>query len=280
MIPVGSAASADAQPRAPASPPDPPLDTAVWTDTPERVRLAHFVAGPARRYLAYLLDLLLRVALLALSAAALSLAGAGSELGEGVGRGALLLLLFALEWSYYVLFETLWNGRTPGKRALGLRVIKDGGFPIGFTDSVLRNLLRAADFLPAGYALGAFVMGGDTRFRRLGDRVAGTLVVCDEAVALPPPLVLQPPLSAAELAALPGRPSLRPGELEAIDLLLRRDGLSPARRDELGALLAPVLAARLGLSGLAPTRMLALVHRRAQRDAASPPMAAPTTPAG
>jgi hypothetical protein len=63
-------------------------------------------------------------------------------------------------------------------------VIKEGGFPIGFLDSVLRNLLRAADFLPVGYVLGLISMAGDSRFRRLGDRVAGTMVVIEERSSL------------------------------------------------------------------------------------------------
>ncbi len=86
----------------------------------------------------------------------------------------LAIVRFILEWGYYVFFETTASGRSPGKRALSLRVVKEGGYPIGFIDSVLRNLLRGADFLPVGYVVGLFAMAGDARFRRLGDRVAGT----------------------------------------------------------------------------------------------------------
>jgi hypothetical protein len=80
--------------------------------------------------------------------------------------GLWLLVLFVLEWGWNVLFETFWRGQTPGKRMLRLRVVRDG-YPVGFIDSVLRNLLRAADFLPVGYVLGLLAMAGDARFRRL-----------------------------------------------------------------------------------------------------------------
>ena len=78
----------------------------------------------------------------------------------------LLIVAFVLEWGYYVFFETTGDGRSLGKRALSLRVVKEGGYPIGFIDSVLRNLLRGADFLPFGYVVGLFAMAGDSRFRR------------------------------------------------------------------------------------------------------------------
>src|SRR4051812_48166003 len=123
-------------------------------------------------------------------------------------QGVILVVMFALEWGYYVAFETLWNGASPGKRALALRVVKEGGFPLGFVDSVLRNLLRAADFLPVAYVAGGTVMAGDRRFRRLGDRVAGTMVIVEDRNLVSAPLRLDPPALPGELEALPPRPPL------------------------------------------------------------------------
>jgi uncharacterized RDD family membrane protein YckC len=248
-----------------------PLDCTAEVETPEHVRFRYRLAGPARRAVAYLLDLLIRIGCVLLFWAALALAGGPDETAvQGVSRGVMLVFAFALEWGYYVLFETTGNGRTPGKRALGLRVIKEGGFPIGFADSVLRNLLRAADFLPAGYALGLLAMVGDRRFRRLGDRVAGTMVVVEERGRVAEPLVLSPPPAPGELEALPHAPSLSPAERESLELFLRRRDLSPARRAELAELVAPLLARRHGVTAADPVRYLALLHARAQAGGAGP----------
>ena len=80
------------------------------------------------------------------------------ELGDTLGNwlGAIGgILVFALFWGYYMVFEVTTNGQSPGKRALGLRVIKDGGYPIGLADSAIRNLVRVVDFLPFFYGAGS-----------------------------------------------------------------------------------------------------------------------------
>lgn len=236
------------------------LDNTVEVETPEHVRFRYRVAGPVRRSLAYLLDLLVRVAVLAVLSIAISL---GTGTAASALKGFLLVAAFLLEWGYYVFFETTGDGRSPGKRALALRVVKEGGFPVTFTDSVLRNLLRAADFLPVGYVLGFVAMASDARFRRLGDRVAGTLVVVEEVVRVAPPLAVRPPPTAAELEGLPQRPPLSAWERETLELFLRRTDLTDARREELALVIAPTIAARLGRSFKDPVRFLALVHHRA-----------------
>ena len=96
-------------------------------------------------------------------------------------------------WGYFVFFEVIWHGQTPGKRWVGLRVIKEGGYPLGFVDSVIRNVVRLADFLPAYYMLGAIVMFIDPRSRRLGDLAAGTLVVRERREFTPASLVAESP---------------------------------------------------------------------------------------
>ena len=93
------------------------------------------------------------------------------------GGGLALILWFALEWFYPVLFELLPGGATPGKRAFGLRVVMDSGLPLTPAASLLRNLLRSADFLPLAYGLGLAAMLMRADFKRLGDIAAGTLVV-------------------------------------------------------------------------------------------------------
>lgn len=255
------------------------LDNTTDVETPERIRFRHHVAGPVRRGLAYLLDVMIRglvlfvIALLVLGPVSLVANDAKASVGLS------LLILFVLEWGWNVLFETFWRGHTPGKRLLRLRVVREGGYPVGFIDSVLRNLMRAADFLPVGYVLGLLVMAGDRRFRRLGDRVAGTMVVIEGVTAALAPITLAPPATAAELAGLPHRPPLSAEEREAIELYLRRTNLSEARRIELAELVAPVLARRMNVPAADPVRFLGLLHERAlgsRRPPGEVPPVAPT----
>jgi hypothetical protein len=159
-----------------------------------------------------------------------------------------------------VLYEWLSGGRTFGKRLLRLRVVLVGGQPPALIDCVLRNLLRAADFLPFGYAIGLCVCMVDGRFRRLGDLVAGTMVVHDRQSAVPR-RGRRPPF-AAEYDALPARPSVSIEEAEALLLFARRDDVSDARRDELATMIAPRFAARFGLASYDPVRLLEALHAR------------------
>ena len=237
------------------------LDNTVEVETPEHVRFRFHVAGPTRRAWAYLIDLLLRIAaFLAVEIAMLLATGEHMRFSKSIVGSGTLLWLFLIEWGYFVAFEATWNGATPGKRALKLRVVKTGGYPLSFADAVLRNLLRTADFLPVGYLLGLLVMSWDGRFTRLGDRVAGTIVVIEDPVKVAPSIVLSPPASAAELDSLPHSVVLSLPEREAIELLLRRRDLSPARRTELADTVAPRFARRLNMKTGDPVRFLALLY--------------------
>jgi uncharacterized RDD family membrane protein YckC len=243
-----------------------PLDTTTEVETPEHVRFRYHVAGPARRAMAYVIDGMIRGGILIAIAIVASIAGLG--LGDDLGQasqGIILFVLFCLEWGYYVFCEMLWAGRTPGKRAMHLRVVGETGHPITFRQSVMRNLLRAADFLPTMYALGALVMGRDERFRRLGDLAAGTMVVVEDRHVVGGPLNIMPPPTAREVAHLPQRLPLDGEDLEAIELLLRREGLlGPAREQELAEMIAPMLARRVGVKYRDPVRFLKIVYARAR----------------
>ena len=109
---------------------------------------------------------------------------AGSRPGEigtaaKAGFGLVLLALFAAQWIYFVVCEAYW-GSSPGKMAVGLRVVTTSGRPIGWRAAALRNLLRAANLLPVAYLAGVVSMALSSRFQRLGDLVAGTMVVVPE----------------------------------------------------------------------------------------------------
>lgn len=247
-----------------------PLETDVAIETPEHIVFRYRVAGPVRRGLAHLLDLLICYSALAvLGAIVLLAASAGGVLGADpeslahAGAGVLLVALFFVQWVYFVVAESVW-GRSPGKAALGVRVVTAEGRPIGFAHAALRNLLRAADSLPVGYALGVAFMAGTRRFQRLGDLVAGTLVVHTSDHARAEPIRLWPPARPDELAALPERVGLDPEERAAIELFLRRRGrLGALREAELARMVAPALGRRFDYRHPDPARMLALLYDRA-----------------
>lgn len=210
-----------------ATPASPLLDTRLRVETPEGVDLLLSPAGPLVRARAFAVDLALRVAL---SLLVVGLLGRLGDLGIGLG----LILLFLLNWGYMVLFEVLNQGRSPGKQWLGLRVVHEDGTPVGWGAALLRNLLRFVDMLPLGYCCGLLASLASPRFQRLGDLAAGTLVIHNPRLPVPPPAEPVTPLAAP--FALTGEEQRA---LLAFDERQRR--LSPARREELAGLLAPVL---------------------------------------
>jgi len=238
------------------------LDTRTNIETPEHVVLSYHLAGPIRRGLAWGIDTLARGGVLLVFGLLLGLSSAvDHDAAGGLKNGLLLVLFFLLEWGYFVACEMLMSGRSLGKKALGLRVVSAQGLPVGLGDSLLRNLLRSADFLPVGYVLGVVSMLLDARFRRLGDLVAGTLVIFEPKIAYRAPPRLSPPPSQAELAWLPAHVELSASEREAIELfMLRVSELPAARSDELADVLALPLAKRLRLRYAHPARFLGLLY--------------------
>ena len=148
--------------------------------TPERLALALPVAGVGHRVLAWFVDAsLLFLAWCALYfAASLALDVVQWLRGlEGSVRALLIAAAFGAQWGWWTVSEFLMGGQTPGKRLLGIRVVRRDGGPVGLTDSAVRNLFRVLDFLPVGYAAGLLAMLSGREARRLGDIVAGTVVV-------------------------------------------------------------------------------------------------------
>jgi uncharacterized RDD family membrane protein YckC len=253
-----------------------PLDTDVAIETPEHIVFRHRVAGPARRFIAFLLDIFICYTAFSIVAVIVLVAAVGAgavtdTISEtaGAGAGLLLVLLFGLQWVYFALLEG-WRGTTPGKAALGMRVVTTTGRPIGFRQSALRNVLRAADALPLTYTVGLFSiaglfsMGSTRRFQRLGDLVAGTIVIIPERTFGAAPLMLWPPAQPQELATLPEVVRLDADERQAIEMFLRRRvRLGRPRELELAAMIAPALCARYGLRHPDPSRALALLYDRA-----------------
>ncbi len=243
------------------------LDTRVSIETPEHVHFQFQLAGPTRRCFAYLLDLLARAALLLLLAIPAGLASVFDDGADGGGfrAGILLFALFVIEWGYFVASELWWRGSSLGKRVFGLRVVRQDGLPVRFNDSLIRNLLRAADFLPVGYAIGLVAMIVDQNFRRLGDLAAGTLVIHEAKPKLAAEVSLPKPLSANEAHKFPANFQLSNETLDALELFLRkRNELAPSREAELAELLAEPLSKRYGVRYKNATRLLEVAYQHAR----------------
>jgi uncharacterized RDD family membrane protein YckC len=252
------------------APREEPLDTSVAIETPEHIVFRYRVAGPARRMLAYLVDLVVCYGTAIVASILILLATVGSgAVGDAVdsagalGIGLILLILFAAQWVYFVVWEGA-TGRSPGKMAAGLRVVTTSGRPIGFAAAALRNVLRAADAIPTGYATGATAMALSPRFQRLGDLVAGTMVIIPERARATAPIRVWPPVQPQELRDMPDEVRLDPDERLALEMFLRRRGtLGPAREHELACLVVEPLAERFGFRLPDPVRTLALLYDRA-----------------
>jgi uncharacterized RDD family membrane protein YckC len=243
------------------------LDTRVSIETPEHVHFQFQLAGPTRRCFAYLLDLLARTALILLLAIPAGIASVfeGEGDSDGFRAGILLFALFVIEWGYFVACELWWRGTSIGKRVFGLRVVRDDGLPVRFNDSLIRNLLRAADFLPAGYALGLVSMVVDQNFRRIGDLAAGTLVIHEAKPKLAAAIRLEKPLGTNESRKFPAHFQLSNEILDSLELFLRKRGeLAPSREAELAELLAEALSKRYGVRYKSATRLLEVAYQHAR----------------
>jgi uncharacterized RDD family membrane protein YckC len=145
--------------------------------TPENIPLELELAGLGTRVLALFIDIFcFGVLIIAYISTVIAL---GAVVGSEIGNVLIYLGMFLLVFGYFIFFEVLWNGQSLGKRIMNIRVIRDGGYPITFYASVIRNLIRVADFLPIGvpFLPGALSVFFHPQYKRLGDMLAGTLVV-------------------------------------------------------------------------------------------------------
>lgn len=249
--------------------------------TPERVEFSYDLAGLGSRFMAGLFDLLiLVVALILLTAVFLFTITAGRALlgttGAAWAAALYTLISFLLFWGYFVGFEWLWNGQSPGKRLTGLRVVQDGGYPVRPFAVLVRNLIRPIDLLTG---IGVIAMFADPKARRLGDLAAGTIVVkekraltLDEVVraaeALPTAGLGQAPTASPDLPPPAIDSPLYPylhrlsyqDYLLARQFLQRRGELAPARRAELAAQIAAGLRRKLDAGEAAPAEPFPLIE--------------------
>ncbi len=205
------------------------LDTTRAVPTPEGIELRLHLAGPVPRALAWACDLLLRLIVLIVAGWILGMLGR-------FGWGLILVIAFLLEWLVPAAFEVWADGSTPGKKALGLMVLHDDGTPVGWPAALVRNLLRAVDFLPVAYGFGLIATLLSRDFKRLGDIAAGTVVI-----------YRPPPLRDATIPEAAPNPPRRPLTLDeqraVLDFAERMPSLTPERAREVAELAAPITGA-------------------------------------
>ena len=228
------------------------VDDRIGVITPEAVEFTFDLSGLASRVFALIVDIIIQIVAVFLVVIILGMFSITFEFGGGFNVGMILLLvsIFLFEWGYFIFFELIWNGRSPGKKLMGCRVIRDGGLPVNFTASFIRNLIRPVDYFLSALMIGFFIVFASPTYKRLGDMAAGTLVVVERRMTLVelmtdrrvaafrpshPPLGL---FSKAEVS------KLTPTQLNTIRRFLdRRYNLTKDKRAKLGASLYVKIAA-------------------------------------
>ena len=232
------------------------LDSRIEIVTPENIAFHYVLAGPFRRLPAYLIDCGICISVLLAGLFVVTLFAVVGGLG-GFGFGVWLLVAFAITWFYFGLFETFWNGQTPGKRLMGLRVLSTDGQPINAMQAILRNVLRAVDAMPIWgpaefgvpfYMLGLAAMACNSRYQRLGDLTCGTIVVVERRSKLRGVAPIQHPEVVRFAQQLPHSYVVPREMAHALSVFVsRRERLAPARRYEIARTLSEPLVERFNL---------------------------------
>lgn len=219
--------------------------------TPEQTLLDFPLAGIGSRFLAIALDTLIQsLAVIVLIVVAAFVVGTRALTNRtgGVWISAVaILVVFVIYSGYFAFFEAIWNGQTPGKRLLKLRVIQESGRPINPYQAVARNLMRLIDSLPVLYGIGCLTVLLNRQNKRLGDFVAGTVVVHEKSL-----VAMRP-----EWGVAPAQPAgpydlrlLGDGEFQLIETFLqRRSVLDLAVRNRMAREIAGRVANKLSLTG-------------------------------
>lgn len=224
------------------------IDSVIRVVTPENIAFEYRLAGPFRRLPALLIDWAI-IGATVFIISFITLLTIGVFVSGGMATAIMALSFFALYWFYCGLFETYMNGQTPGKRLTGLRVLTTEGQPINAMQAIMRNLLRGADLFPYMPCLGVIVMSLNSRSQRLGDLVAGTMVVIEQNSWLTGIARLEDP-RAIELAGyLPPNFVVSRSLARALATYVeRRRFFSPPRRREVAKHLGEPLLRQFGLA--------------------------------
>jgi len=225
------------------------LDTVIRIVTPENIAFTYQLASLSQRAIAYCIDLMVIAFLELLIVCLLLFMVSFLDLPTGFAVAIMFITVFLLYWFLGAFFETVWNGQTPGKRLLGIRVLSTEGQPINSFQAVVRNLLRLADLQPGMSGGVAFaIMLCNKQYQRFGDLLSGTMVIVDENTHGRHELVkFKHPDIFRVTEMLP--PIVLTSEmLKALALYVhRRKAISPRRREHIAAILAVPLIERHGL---------------------------------
>src|SRR5690242_674081 len=250
-------------------------DQLLDIETPEQTVFSYSVAGIGSRAAAALIDYLICFGVLVVLSVCWSLlvpavTGAASPLRKVTGSWALAVLVFVqflLLWGYYVVFEVLWDGQTPGKRRIGIRVVQDGGFSVSWTASAVRNIARAIDMQPGiMYGVGILSAAVSRSGKRLGDMIAGTIVVHERVVSIAAPSMsvgdaVDDATAQASRIPSPVSAALTDEEFALLDrFLARRRALEAWRRAQLATQLLDRFGDRIADRKGSPMRMLLALH--------------------
>ncbi len=228
--------------------------------TPEQVGFQYVLSGLGTRSIAFLLDILIRgifvlfvfvaIFLLSKSMPVLDPSDLLSDPSEKWLWGLGFLVYGVLDLGYFLIFEALWSGQTPGKRMQKLRVIRTDGQPIGWLESATRNILRAVDLLASVYPLGLIVIFLSPRSQRIGDYAAGTVVIVERRVLAPLNRArIRPPLKSLIPDIELHVSTLVPEQYQILrSFLLRREQMDEANRNQLSQELATRLMNRWELT--------------------------------
>jgi uncharacterized RDD family membrane protein YckC len=221
------------------------MDRTLEVRTPESIAFHYELAGLGSRFLALMVDQAIQILVLVAIFGALVLAGTrelaarhgapsvADKVTVSIAGAILIAIVFAVLFGYFIVFEAAWNGQTPGKRLLGLRVVRDGGYPLDFGASLIRNLIRVGEWIFGYYIIAAISAVLSPENKRLGDLAAGTIVVRDARLAAPSVLAQRDEPTYAATTYLSGE------ERVLIKRFLeRRDALDGSRRAEIAASLA------------------------------------------
>jgi uncharacterized RDD family membrane protein YckC len=218
-------------------------------DTPEQTPLEFPLAGIGSRFVAMAVDTVIQigVGLVFVFAAVLSVP-AFRTIGDRAAIwvvASMIIAFFLIYYGYFAFFEAIWNGQTPGKRYAQLRVMKDDGRPINAQDAVARNLMRIVDQLPFLYGAAIVSVFFSKQNKRLGDFVAGTVVVHEKTIELARPFQSDP-VDASTPAYDVSR--ITADELRLIETFLqRRDSFEPALRGSMAAQITARISTTLGV---------------------------------
>lgn len=226
---------------------DEPLDATLQIVTPENIGFDYRVAGPFLRLPALLIDYAVITAILVASVFLFTLVGSFA-IGPYVAQGIISIIWFLLQWFYGGVCEACLNGQTLGKKLLRLRTVTVDGQPIDGLQALMRNFLRLADLFLAIPVIGLFVMMLNNRRQRLGDLVAGTMVVIEERPWLMGVARLDDPRAIQLASILPPNIVINRPLAKAISTYVeRRKYFTPARRREVARHVAQPLLEKFGL---------------------------------